>query len=227
MSAEIRVGSLVTNPSKPDWGLGKVKLEAQRVHVVWRNVLNLQPKVMIPSALVLAEVQNDPFLDSLSEGKGSRKSRSTKNQVISYQPHRTMFRRDFVGFTQADFAELAGSAWRGRHSLGGLLAGTLKSSLKRPYKSWGVKRRLELHLANENHYSSADPFPYPKLFVYSKELLSFRFYIEAPLDPTRPDAVKYTYWRAFRKQLQEDNDVLDLLLQTMDKHQLMLVGLLP
>jgi hypothetical protein len=130
--------------------------------------------------------------------------------------------RDFVGFQPADFQELAGTRWRERPSLGGLLAKTLRTTLKCPYKSWGVRRRLELHIANENHYSSADPYPFPKLFVYSKQRLAFGFYIEAPLDPNRNDASKYTYWRAFRKRLQNDQDLSEALIQTMDKHQLTL-----
>ena len=130
--------------------------------------------------------------------------------------------RDFVGFEPPDFEELAGSKWRARHSLGGLLAKTLRTTLKRPYKSWGVRRRLELHIANENHYSSDDPFPFPKLFVYSKERLAFGFYIEAPLDPTHEDVSKYTYWRAFRRRLQGDKNVSETLLRTMEKHQLTL-----
>jgi hypothetical protein len=127
-----------------------------------------------------------------------------------------------VGFTPPDFEELAGSTWRARHRLGGLIAKTLRTTLKRPYQSWGVKRRLELHIANENHYSFDDPFPFPKLFVYSKERLAFGFYIEAPLDPTREDASKYTYWRAFRKRLQNDKNLSKALLHAMDKHQLTL-----
>ncbi len=130
--------------------------------------------------------------------------------------------REFVGFERADFEELAGSSWRARHALGGLLAKTLRSTLKRPYKSWGVKRRLELHIANENHYSFEDPFPFPKLFVYSKEKLAFGFYIEAPLDATHPDASDYRYWRAFRNGLQNDETLTTALLQAMDKHQLTL-----
>ncbi len=116
----------------------------------------------------------------------------------------------------------AGSSWRARHSLGGILAKTLRNTLNRPYKSWGVRRRLELHIANENHYSSDDPYPFPKLFVYSKERLAFGFYIEAPLDPTREDASKYAYWRAFRRRLQNDERLSETLLQAMDKHQLTL-----
>ena len=130
--------------------------------------------------------------------------------------------RGFVGFSPEDFEELAGSTWRSRSNLGGLLAKTLRTTLKRPYKSWGVKRRLELHIANENHYSFDDPFPFPKLFVYSKGSLAFGFYIEAPLDPTREDLSKYVYWRAFRRRLQNDQSLSQELIKTMDTHQLTL-----
>jgi hypothetical protein len=130
--------------------------------------------------------------------------------------------RGFVGFSPQDFEELAGSTWRARTNLGGLLAKTLRATLKRPFESWGVKRRLELHIANENHYSFDDPFPFPKLFVYSKERLAYGFYIEAPLDPTRQDVSKYIYWRAFRNRLQNDQSLSQELIKTMDRHQLTL-----
>lgn len=130
--------------------------------------------------------------------------------------------REFIGFTPADFEELAGSRWRARNSMGGLLAKSLRTTLKRPYKSWGVRRRLELQIANENHYSSDDPYPFPKLFVYSKEKLAYGFYIEAPLDTTREDASKYMYWRAFRKRLQNDQSLSETLLRIMEKHRLTL-----
>jgi hypothetical protein len=141
---------------------------------------------------------------------------------MNHTPGRLPGLREFVGFSPADFEELAGSTWRARHKLGGLLAKTLRTTLKRPYQSWGVKRRLELHIANENHYSFDDPWPFPKLFVYSKERLAFGFYIEAPLDSNREDAYKYIYWRAFRRRLQQDESLREALLQAMDKHQLKL-----
>lgn len=223
MNSEIFVGALVINPARPDWGPGKViRLEPQRAYVIWRNVLDHQPKTMIPSALILAKVQTDPYLESVFEKTVRRNSRPKRERTNSDQIKRPIFRRDFVGFTEADFVELAGSAWRGRHSLGGLLAATLRDSLKRPYKSWGVKRRLELHIANENHYSSSDPFPFPKLFVYSQDRLTFGFYIEAPLDPSHQAATKHTYWRSFRKQLIEDKNVSEILLGAMEKHKLIL-----
>jgi hypothetical protein len=223
MNSEISVGALVINPARPEWGPGKViKLEAQRAYVIWRNVLDQQPKTMIPSALILAKVQRDPYLESVFEKTVRRNSRPRRERTSSDQIQRPILRRDFVGFTEADFVELAGSAWRGRHSLGGLLAATLRGTLKRPYRSWGVKRRLELHIANENHYSSSDPFPFPKLFVYSQDRLTFGFYMEAPLNLSHPAAAKHTYWRSFRKQLIENRNVSEILLRAMEKHKLIL-----
>ena len=83
MNSEIFVGALVINPARPDWGPGKViKLETQRAYVIWRNVLDHQPKTMIPSALILAKVQGDPYLESVFEKTVRRNSRPKRNVAI-------------------------------------------------------------------------------------------------------------------------------------------------
>jgi hypothetical protein len=83
MNSEIFVGALVINPARPDWGPGKIiKLEPQRAYVIWRNVLDHQPKTMIPSALILAKVQRDPYLDSVFEKTVRRNSRPKRERTI-------------------------------------------------------------------------------------------------------------------------------------------------
>lgn len=65
-SNSLEVGTLVINPSKPEWGPGKVvKLASQRVYVVWRDLPDREAKAMVPSALKRAPDQGDPILNNL------------------------------------------------------------------------------------------------------------------------------------------------------------------
>ena len=124
----------------------------------------------------------------------------------------------FRGFRDEDFETLAGSTWRSRDALGGLLS----RRLGRPYRSWGVKRRLELHLARELHYDFNNPLPFAKLFVCSmKSELAFGFYIETPAK-TQSDVQEYVHWRNFRDRLQENPAMREALVSAMDGHSLVM-----
>ena len=123
----------------------------------------------------------------------------------------------FGGFRLEDFGTLKGSTWRSRDALGGLLS----RRLGRPYKSWGVKRRLELHLARESHYDFNNPRPYAKLFVNSDTDLVFGFYVETPAK-TQNDVHEYVYWRNFRDRLQENSALREALVSAMESHNLVM-----
>ena len=61
----------------------------------------------------------------------------------------------FDGFQSQDFSEsIAGTTWRGRDSLGGVLAAALgnHAESKQPFRSWGISRRPELFLAPSKHF---------------------------------------------------------------------------
>jgi hypothetical protein len=70
---------------------------------------------------------------------------------------------EFSGFRSDDFDDLAGSRWRSRKTLGGVLSRHLRDQLGQPYQSWGVRRRLELHIAHADKYDFDDPFRFAKL----------------------------------------------------------------
>jgi hypothetical protein len=130
---------------------------------------------------------------------------------------------EFAGFRPDDFGELAGSTWRSRKSLGGVLARTLRDQLGQPYESWGVRRRLELHLAYRHAYNFYDPFPWAKLFVYAYSKLEFGFYIETPgLEDPRDDIGRYLHWRNFRDRLQTSTALQTALLAAMTNHSLLM-----
>jgi len=130
---------------------------------------------------------------------------------------------EFKGFQVDDFGDLRGSTWRGRESLGGVLARTLRDQLAQPFESWGVRRRLELHLAYRHAYNFDDPFPCAKLFVGTYNNLIFGFYIETPHpeDPNH-DIRKYVHWQNFRDRLQTSTALQTALLSAMTNQGLMM-----
>lgn len=129
----------------------------------------------------------------------------------------------FNGFKPTDFDELAGSTWRGRNALGGVLTAALKHQTGRPYKSWGVRRRLELHIAQVGQYDFDYPWPYAKLFVYSHQELAFGFYIESPEASGKSDKLeKYIHWSNFKKSLQHNPAMREALLAAMANHNLVM-----
>lgn len=61
-----QVGTLVHHPKMKEWGPGKVvKIDAERVHVVWRDVPDREAKVMLRSAVERAPDQHDEVLENL------------------------------------------------------------------------------------------------------------------------------------------------------------------
>jgi len=62
----LQVGTLVINPLMPDWGPGKVvRVDSNRVHVVWRDLPDRAAKLMVTSAVQRAPDQHDDILDNL------------------------------------------------------------------------------------------------------------------------------------------------------------------
>ncbi|MBN1139885.1 MAG: hypothetical protein JXM73_25155 [Anaerolineae bacterium] len=128
---------------------------------------------------------------------------------------------EFEGFRPADFGELEGSTWRGRASLGGVLARDLRDQLGRPFQSWGVRRRLELHLAYPDAYDFYDPWPYAKLFVYTWKNVEVGLYLETPgLQDPRDSVDRYVHWRNFRDRLQTSTAIQTALLAAMINHSM-------
>ena len=63
----IDVGVLVSNPKRPDWGLGKVVAVGSKIHVIFREDPSRAARKFSAEALVKAERQSDPILDNLPE----------------------------------------------------------------------------------------------------------------------------------------------------------------
>ncbi len=65
-SPALQVGTLVVQPTRPEWGSGKVvKVDGTRAYVVWRDVPDREAKTMIASFLQRAPDQEDDILDNL------------------------------------------------------------------------------------------------------------------------------------------------------------------
>lgn len=67
---DFAAGNLVINPQKPEWGLGKVlHVTGKRITVIFRDIVDDQARlkdfVTGKHALVLADEQSDPVLDSV------------------------------------------------------------------------------------------------------------------------------------------------------------------
>jgi len=62
-SDALKVGIVVIQRKKPEWGPGKVvKLDGQRAYVVWRDLPDREAKLMVTTVLERAEDQSDSIL---------------------------------------------------------------------------------------------------------------------------------------------------------------------
>jgi hypothetical protein len=90
---ELQIGSLVQHPKRPEWGPGKiVKVVAERIYVVFRDVADQDAKALIRSAVELSQVQLDPVLDNLPPLK-------EKDGVLSLPSRRVPFHLALEKFT--------------------------------------------------------------------------------------------------------------------------------
>jgi len=134
----------------------------------------------------------------------------------------------FAGFTDNDFKGIAGTTWRGRDALGGMLAADLRHSVGPDTRSWGVRRRPELHIARSSHYDFAEPRSYAKLFVYTwgndcedgdeedGDELAYGLFVEGKRD----DDANYPHWRNFRERLRTSDGLSAALFAAMEEHRL-------
>lgn len=130
---------------------------------------------------------------------------------------------NFSGFKLSDFELLAGSTWRSRKALGGIVSRHLGIQTGQPYQSWGVKRRQELHVAQEGHYNFSKPLPCAKLFVYTNKELAYGFYVETPeIGSNRGTPQDHQNWETFKTKLLNRATMQAVLLEPMSNHNLVL-----
>lgn len=153
-------------------------------------------------------------------------SQRAKTAPTRKRKRSTRRKASFAGFTESDFGSLGGSSWRGKQALGGLLADYLRDQTGIPFQSWGVRRRLEVHIARPDKYDFGSPLPCAKLFVYTHEDLNFGYYIETPEDdPMNGSPEKYEHWNSFRDKLENRAAMQSVLLEPMLNHGLRMTDL--
>ena len=97
--------------------------------------------------------------------------------------------RRFDGLHDHDFKKgVAGTHWRARTGLGGLLAQTLSTTSGRFFQSYAIYRRAEVHIAQPSCYDAKAKWRQAKfVFHLDSEGATYGFYIEkndGPMDAT-------------------------------------------
>lgn len=124
----------------------------------------------------------------------------------------------FQGFLDTDFKDnVAGTSWRSRESLGGLVAGQLSARAKGDYLSYAMPRepRFFVYAQNQPMGAKAKGVKVPKFVVQlDTERLLYGFYIEKsdePMDdewfwPRFVDLIAKTRWQhALEQAMAEEN----------------------
>ena len=88
--------------------------------------------------------------------------------------------QSFEGLQSDDFQKgVAGTSWRSRTSLGGLLARKLSNTIGQEFQSYSIYRRAELHIAQPGHYHKSIRWREAKFVLkLDSERARYGFYIE-------------------------------------------------
>jgi len=121
----------------------------------------------------------------------------------------------FEGLCEQDFQRgVAGTSWRRRSSLGGLLAEELSLAAGAVFQSYAIYRRAEVHIARPEHYDKSDRRGWRAakfLFRLDPEQAFYGFYIEknnGPMDST-------WLWPNLMAALRDDASVQQAVLEAM------------
>jgi hypothetical protein len=130
----------------------------------------------------------------------------------------------FSGFRSCDFDGIAGTSWRGREGLGGVLSNMLTRETGLRFQSWGVARWQQLHVACPKNYKYDDPWRVAKLFVdtYGKrdEELRYGLYLETA---HKGSGKVSEHWRNFRDRLRRGSEMRKSLRSAMTDHNLSVI----
>jgi len=96
---------------------------------------------------------------------------------------------EFQGLQDHDFQRgVAGTSWRARTSLGGLLAQRMSDTTRHFFQSYAIYRRAEVHIAQPTYYDTETKWQQAKfVFELDSEGARYGFYIEkneGPMDDT-------------------------------------------
>ncbi len=96
---------------------------------------------------------------------------------------------EFQGLQDHDFQKgMAGTSWRARSSLGGLLAQRMSDTTRHFFQSYAIYRRAEVHVAQPTYYDTETKWRQAKfVFALNPKSAWYGFYIEkneGPMDDT-------------------------------------------
>jgi len=110
--------------------------------------------------------------------------------------------QNFEGLQSDDFQKgVAGTSWRSRGSLGGLLARKMSNTTSQEFQSYSIYRRAELHIAQPGHYHKSIRWREAKFVLkLDSERARYGFYIERSDEP-----IDHTWdWQRFIASLGGD-----------------------
>jgi len=121
--------------------------------------------------------EETPRADERSRGTRPKKRRSGRRG------------QSFKGLQADDFQKgVAGTSWRSRGSLGGLLARRISSAIPQEFQSYAIYRRAEVHIAQPVHYDKSMRVREAKFVLkLDSERARYGFYVERsdePMDDT-------------------------------------------
>jgi hypothetical protein len=124
----------------------------------------------------------------------------------------------FNGLEEADFQDgIAGTTWRARGALGGLLAKNLSSSAGQEFQSYAVFRKAEVHLARPQHYDEKRKERSAKFFFsLSPTVAACGFCIEK--GSQKMD--RKWAWPALLKNLEKNAELQANIEEAMHQHDL-------
>ncbi len=121
--------------------------------------------------------------ERLQEEKRTRKRRAAEKKAATRSTrskNRSRYGKKFNGLTESDFGpSLAGTSWRRKEELGGLLARYTSERTDDLYDSSPVARRPQVHIVKPAYYRAKDKQHAAKfLFSLDSEEVFYGFYIE-------------------------------------------------
>lgn len=121
----------------------------------------------------------------------------------------------FEGLREHDFQRaVAGTSWRRRSSLGGLLAAELSQAARASFRSYPIFRRAEVHIARPEHYDRGDRrglWAAKFVFQLDPEQAFYGFYIEKNAGPMNAS----WHWPNMIAALRDDASLQRAVLEAM------------
>ena len=125
----------------------------------------------------------------------------------------------FTGLVETDFKDdVAGTDWRRRPSLGGLVALQLSEATSQFFQSYGVSRRPSVHVYLPDYYDANDAIPFAKnMLRLSSGGAQYGFYVERA--GSGHEMGKSWHWWPFL-QAMKNEQLLEQLEEAMGEHNL-------